>query len=109
MKTNKIFKPAIISLAVSAAMYSGASIAQQANTNEVADDVEVIAVSGIRGSLIRAQAVKQDNKSIVEAISAEDIGKLPDSSIAESLARLPGLAGERVGGRTSGISVRGFK
>ncbi|MDG1121465.1 MAG: TonB-dependent receptor [Glaciecola sp.] len=109
MKTNKIFKPAIISLAVSAAMVSGSALAQQANTNEVADDVEVIAVSGIRGSLIRAQAVKQDNKSIVEAISAEDIGKLPDSSIAESLARLPGLAGERVGGRTSGISVRGFK
>ncbi|MDP5129913.1 MAG: TonB-dependent receptor, partial [Paraglaciecola sp.] len=66
-------------------------------------------VSGIRGSLIRAQAVKQDNTSIVEALSAEDIGKLPDSSIAESLSRLPGLSGERVGGRTSGISVRGFK
>lgn len=66
-------------------------------------------MSGIRGSLIRAQAVKQDSSSIVEAISAEDIGKLPDSSIAESLSRLPGLAGERVGGRTSGISVRGFK
>ena len=109
MKTNKIFKPAMISLAVSAAMFSGTTLAQQANTNDVADDVEVIAVSGIRGSLIRAQAIKQDNKSIVEAISAEDIGKLPDSSIAESLARLPGLAGERVGGRTSGISVRGFK
>ena len=109
MKTNKIFKPAVLSLAVSAAMFSGTTIAQQSATANAADDVEVIAVSGIRGSLIRAQAVKQDNKSIVEAISAEDIGKLPDSSIAESLARLPGLAGERVGGRTSGISVRGFK
>ena len=39
MKTNKIFKPAIISLAVSAAMFSGSALAQQASTNEVADDV----------------------------------------------------------------------
>jgi iron complex outermembrane receptor protein len=105
MTHTKLFKPAILSLAVSAAMFSNYSIAQ-----EVADaDVEVIAVSGIRGSLMRAQAVKMDNSSIVEAISAEDIGKLPDSSIAESLARLPGMSGERVGGRTSGISIRGFK
>ena len=108
MKTNKIFKPAILSLAVSAAMCSGHALAQD-TTSKAADDVEVIAVTGIRGSLMRAQAVKQDASSIVDAISAEDIGKLPDSSIAESLARLPGLAGERVNGRTSGISVRGFK
>ncbi|GAC13052.1 TonB-dependent receptor [Aliiglaciecola lipolytica] len=107
MITKKIFKPALLSVAVSAAMCSGQALAQDASAQD--DNVEVIAVKGIRGSLIRAQAVKMDNSSIVEAISAEDIGKLPDSSIAESLARLPGMAGERVGGRTSGISVRGFK
>ena len=107
MKTKQLFKPALLSLAVASAFTSGTVLAQDAN--QQADNVEVIAVKGIRGSLIRAQAVKQDSTSIVEAISAEDIGKLPDSSIAESLARLPGLAGERVNGRTSGISVRGFK
>jgi iron complex outermembrane receptor protein len=104
------FKPALLSIAVASALYSGAGIAQEdANSALQDENTEIIAVTGIRGSLIRAQAVKQDNSSIVEAISAEDIGKLPDSSIAESLARLPGLAGERSGGRTSGISVRGFK
>ncbi len=108
MKTKHIFKPAILSLAVTSAMYAGQTFAQD-NDGATNPDVEVIAVKGIRGSLMRAQAIKMDNTSIVEAISAEDIGKLPDSSIAESLARLPGLAGERVGGRTSGISVRGFK
>ncbi|GAA6184068.1 MULTISPECIES: TonB-dependent receptor [Aliiglaciecola] len=107
MKTSTYFKPALLSAAISAALISGQPLAQEANA--VAEDVEVISVSGIRGSLIRAQAVKMDNSSIVEAISAEDIGKLPDSSIAESLARLPGMSGERVGGRTSGISIRGFK
>ncbi|GAA0853144.1 TonB-dependent receptor [Aliiglaciecola litoralis] len=107
MINTRLFKPALLSVAVSSAMFSGHSMAQDNAANN--DDVEVISVQGIRGSLIRAQAVKMDSSSIVEAISAEDIGKLPDSSIAESLARLPGLAGERVGGRTSGISVRGFK
>lgn len=110
MKTKKMFKPAMISLAIAAAISAGHAVAQAPEPGASDDtSVEIISVAGIRGSLIRAQAVKQDSSSIVEAISAEDIGKLPDSSIAESLARLPGLAGERVGGRTSGISVRGFK
>lgn len=106
MKKSHKFKPAMLSIAISSALMTGFAAAQETPAES---DVEVIAVSGIRGSLIRAQAVKQDNASIVEALSAEDIGKLPDSSIAESLSRLPGLSGERVGGRTSGISVRGFK
>ena len=81
---------------------------------EVADEkakekeVEVITVTGIRGSLQRAQAIKMSSNSIVEVLSAEDIGKLPDTSVAESLARLPGVTGERRNGRTSGLSVRGF-
>lgn len=108
MNRKHIFKPALLSLAVGSALYTHGALAQETQQADNGD-VEVIAVKGIRGSLMRAQAVKMDNSSIVEAISAEDIGKLPDSSIAESLARLPGLAGERVGGRTSGISVRGFK
>ncbi len=52
--------------------------------------------------------IKRNESSIVEAISAEDIGKLPDSSIAESLTRLPGLAGQRVNGRVQVISIRGL-
>ena len=70
---------------------------------------EVITYGQYRASLVDAIGTKRDSSTIVDAISAEDIGKLPDSSIAESLARMPGLAGARVNGRTSGISVRGFK
>src|SRR6056300_1689680 len=97
------FKPALMSIAVASAVASSAVAVAQEQV------MEEVTVTGIRASLMRAQAVKMDSSSIVEAISAEYIGKLPDSSIAESLARLPGLAGERRGGRTSGISVRGFK
>ena len=106
------FKPNLIKAALissGVAFSSLPAFAQEAEaTNPDENMVEVIQVSGIRGSLQRAQAIKMDNTSIVEALSAEDIGKLPDTSIAESLARLPGLVGERRNGRTSGISVRGF-
>ncbi|WP_111977629.1 TonB-dependent receptor [Algibacillus agarilyticus] len=103
------FKPSLVTLALISAGISGQLTAAEAATSSEDDDVEVISVQGIRGSLIKSQAVKMSSSTIVESISAEDIGQLPDSSIAESLARLPGLAGERSNGRVSGISVRGFK
>ncbi|PJF33276.1 MAG: TonB-dependent receptor, partial [Phototrophicales bacterium] len=59
-------------------------------------------------SLIKSQRIKRNAIAIVEAISAEDIGKLPDSSIADSIARLPGIAAQRLDGRASRVTVRGF-
>lgn len=73
-----------------------------------ATDLDRVKVTGIRRGIEGAISVKKDATSIVEAISAEDIGKLPDVSIAESLARLPGLAAQRVAGRAQVISVRGL-
>ena len=58
-----------------------------------------IKVTGIRRSIESSIETKQAATSIVESVSAEDIGKLPDISIAESIARLPGLAAQRVAGR----------
>ena len=60
------------------------------------------------GSLAAAAEVKKDAPMVVEVISAEDIGKLPDTSIAESLARLPGLTTQRVNSRAQGIVIRGL-
>ena len=73
-----------------------------------ATTLDAVQVTGIRRGIENAIAVKQDATSVVEVISAEDIGKLPDVSIAESLARLPGLAAQRVAGRAQVISVRGL-
>ena len=73
-----------------------------------AKNLDTVVVTGIRGGIERAIDTKKEATSIVEAISAEDIGKLPDSSIAESIARLPGLAAQRVAGRAQVISVRGL-
>ncbi|TYK65744.1 TonB-dependent receptor [Colwellia echini] len=71
-------------------------------------DVEVIQVKGLRGSIVESINTKRFSSSVVEAITAEDIGKLPDSSIAETIARLPGLTSQRLDGRSSRVSVRGF-
>ena len=73
-----------------------------------ATNLETVTVTGIRAGIEGAISVKRDSTSIVEAITAEDIGKLPDVSIAESIGRLPGLAAQRVAGRAQVISVRGL-
>lgn len=71
-------------------------------------DAGEIVVTGFRQSLENAVVEKKTRDQIVESISAEDIGKLPDASIAESIARLPGLTAQRVSGRAQTISIRGF-
>ena len=70
---------------------------------------ETIVVTGLRRAIESSIATKRTSDSIVEAVSSEDIGKLPDASIAESLARLPGLTGQRGSdGRVNVISIRGL-
>jgi len=72
------------------------------------DQTDEIVVTGFRQSLESSVAVKRDSASIVEAVTAEDIGKLPDVSIAESLGRLPGLATQRLDGRSNVVTIRGL-
>src|SRR6202008_4788316 len=62
----------------------------------------------IRHSIETSIAAKREAISVVEVVSAEDIGKLPDTSIAESLARLPGLAAQRIEARPAAIPIRGL-
>ena len=73
-----------------------------------AGPMEEVIVTGIRKSIEDSIAVKKNDDQIVEVVTAEDIGKLPDSSIAESLARLPGLAAQRTNGRAQTLSIRGL-
>lgn len=86
--------------------------AQLAEGDEMAEEraksLDAIEVVGIRAGIENAIETKQSATSIVEAISAEDIGKLPDLSIADSIARLPGLTAQRDRGRASEINIRGL-
>ncbi|SFC33036.1 TonB-dependent receptor [Massilia yuzhufengensis] len=72
--------------------------------------VATVQVTGIRRGIEAAISIKKNSSSIVEAISAEDIGKLPDQSVAESISRLPGVSAQRgrSSGKASDISVRGL-
>ena len=90
---------------LASAMPAPLQAADATASNEV---LEEVTVTGIRASIQSAIQVKRESTDIVEAISSEDIGKLPDPSIAESLTRLPGITAQRSDGRTSDISIRGF-
>src|SRR5664279_2797381 len=92
-----------------AAIIAGSAGQAWAQTAAQGDQpVEEVVVTGIRHSIETSIAVKRQSTSVVEVVSAEDIGKLPDTSIADSIARLPGLAAQRVDGRPSQISIRGL-
>ena len=67
-----------------------------------------IIVTGLRKSLESAQAIKRDSDQIIDSIVAEDIGKLPDVTAAESLARITGVQVDRSGGEAAGVRLRGL-
>ena len=103
-------------VALGAVMFAGAAHAQDAQDPEVTE-VEEIIVTGIRSSLRNAQSIKQDSEVFVDAISAEDIGALPDRSVTEALQRVPGVSISRFAGANdpdhfsvegSGVVVRGL-
>lgn len=101
-----------VAFGAAAMMAVGTAHAQTAaattQTDAQATEVGEVVVTGIRRSIEASIAAKAANTSIVEVISAEDIGKLPDVSIAESLARLPGVTSQRLDGRSQAISIRGL-
>ena len=72
------------------------------------DDIEEVVVTGIRGSLQAALDVKRESSGVMDAISNEDIGKFPDTNLAESLQRITGVSINRVGGEGSEATIRGF-
>ncbi len=99
-------------LAVSLSLITGAGMLAPGYAQDTATDenseIEVIQVSGIRGSLIKSMDVKRSSTGVVDAISAEDIGKFPDTNLAESLQRITGVAIDRSNGEGSRVTVRGF-
>ncbi|MBJ6122496.1 TonB-dependent receptor [Sphingomonas mollis] len=66
-----------------------------------------IVVTGIRASLANALSAKRDSAQVLDAISAEDIGKFPDKNVGEALQRVTGVQITRAGGEGSGVSIRG--
>ena len=97
----------LLRMAIAAALPTVAAVPAFAQQAPPPQQLEGVTVTGIRVGIENAIETKRQATSIVEAISAEDIGKLPDTSIAESISRLPGLTSQRAEGRASAISLRG--
>src|SRR5690606_7927631 len=106
MNKNTIgFKKNLIATAVASYALVGLSGTAFAQSGDM---VEEIVVTGIKGSLQRSMDVKREAQGVVDAISAEDIGKFPDTNLAESLQRITGVSIDRNNGEGSKVTVRGF-
>lgn len=107
MKLKRFYKT---QLATSMSLILGASFVAPLSAQEAAADadLEVINVTGIRGSMIKSMDIKRSSDGIVDAINAEDIGKFPDTNLAESLQRITGVSIDRSNGEGSKITVRGL-
>jgi TonB-dependent receptor len=70
--------------------------------------LEEIVITGLRQSLINAESIKRDASGVVDAITAEDIGKFPDTNLAEAVQRIPGVTIDRNNNEGSRVTVRGF-
>src|ERR1700724_634207 len=94
-------------LAVLIAMYcSGAMAADTAESSSTV--LEEVVVTGLRESLITSETIKRDSPGVVDAITAEDIAKFPDTNLAESIQRIPGVTIDRANNEGSRVTVRGF-
>ncbi|MFQ3236043.1 MAG: TonB-dependent receptor [Paraglaciecola sp.] len=75
---------------------------------EAGDETEIIQVTGIRSSMVKSMDIKRSSSGIVDSINAEDIGKFPDTNLAESLQRITGISIERLNGEGAKVTARGF-
>ncbi|WP_306392200.1 TonB-dependent receptor [Telluria beijingensis] len=108
MSSQSIIGPklSVVALALAQAFASQAMAQQADNT---------VVVTGIRASAESSLSIKRDTMGVVDSITAEDIGKLPDPNVSETLTRIPGVQGYRYGGEGaspvgagSGVTIRGL-
>lgn len=92
-------------VALCALLGTGPAFAQQTAADETLDE---IVVTGIRRSLQASAEIKRSANVVLDSIASEDLGKFPDSNVAESLQRIPGVSIDRSGGEGRFVTVRGF-
>ncbi|GAA6139708.1 TonB-dependent receptor [Arenicella sp. 4NH20-0111] len=101
---KNIFTKTKVSLVV-ASLISASSLPVVAQEYDVLEEVTVY---GVRAAQANSVNEKRSSSSIVDAISAEDIGKLPDVTISDSLQRIPGVQIRRSAGEGTSLNVRGL-
>lgn len=114
MKTStlgvRLLQSASVSAVTLALLGAPAAFAQTADaaSSTPPEDNTVVVVTGIRRSIADSISLKRKSDVIQDSITAEDIGKLPDQNISETLSRVPGVQITRVEGQGSSVTVRGI-
>jgi iron complex outermembrane receptor protein len=106
MNNKRSFKKKFIVSAI--ASYAALGISTQVFAQVQDEAIEEVVVTGVKAALISAMETKRDASGVVDAIDAQDIGKFPDTNLAESLQRIPGVSIDREGGEGKYVTVRGF-
>ena len=108
MRTSN-FKISVLAVNIALMLHTAVSMsAIAAEADLVTDDnIEKIEVRGMRASMKASVNAKRFSNAVVDAVSAEDIGKFPDGDVGESLARIPGVAVNRQFGQGQQVSIRG--
>jgi len=104
------FRPSVLASAVAVALFANNIPAYAQDTGSRTSDgdaMEEIVVTGVRRSIMDSLAAKRDSDAIVDAISAEDVGKFPDKNLAEALQRVPGVVINREFGEGERVNIRG--
>lgn len=99
-------------LALGALLSLSPALAQQTATQPPAEEktvvLETFVVTGTRASLISAQEIKRESVQLVDSVVAEDVGKLPDNTVADALQRVPGIQVGRSNGEVNTVLIRGL-
>jgi iron complex outermembrane recepter protein len=112
------FRPSLITAALMTSGFAFASLpllaqeaaveVEQAAPEQAGNEIEKIEVRGFATSLIQSLNQKRFGDTVSEQISADDLGGLPDVSMADALTRLPGISAVRTGGQAAEINIRGL-
>ena len=102
------FKHSVIATAIASTLALSTNVYAEETQQDKTEDIEVIEVTGILGSITKANLLKRSEVGVSDAISAEDISSFPDENIAESIQRIPGIQIQRSNGRGALISIRGL-
>lgn len=101
-------KPTPIAAAVSLTLLGAALTVQAQEAAAPAPaQLDQVVITGIRASLQSAATIKKNANAVVDAVSAEDVGKLPDSDVGQALGRIPGVSVGRSFGQGAAVSIRG--
>lgn len=115
MKSTLSFAALLLATAATTPAFAQDAAADASSESARANEEDAIVVTGLRASLQNSTNIKRNTMEIVEAITADDIGKLPDPNVAETLTRVPGVQAYRFGGEAaspvgsgSGLTIRGL-